>query len=98
MQTGIYKHYKGGYYLVLGVGQHTETKELMVAYVALTGIHMPGPRLRFRPLDGPEGWDTPWSIQGEVTYPRFVYCGDELGDDQRPSELPQAFEPEEVKE
>jgi hypothetical protein len=30
MQAGIYKHYKGGYYQVLGLGAHSETDEKMV--------------------------------------------------------------------
>ena len=32
---GIYKHYKGDYYLVLGVCYHSETAEKMVLYQAL---------------------------------------------------------------
>lgn len=32
---GIYKHYKGDYYLVLGVCYHSETTEKMVLYQAL---------------------------------------------------------------
>lgn len=35
MQTGIYKHYKGKRYEVLGVAHHTETLEPMVVYRAL---------------------------------------------------------------
>jgi len=50
LACGVYRHYKGGFYLVIGVGQHTETDELYVIYVALTGAHLPGPRLRIRPL------------------------------------------------
>ena len=42
MEAGIYKHYKGGYYQVLGVAAHSETDEMMVVYVSLTGIEMPG--------------------------------------------------------
>lgn len=34
-QTGIYQHYKGGKYLVLGVAKHSETKEDLVVYVTL---------------------------------------------------------------
>jgi len=33
--TGIYRHYKGNEYEVLGVGLHTETEEKMVVYKAL---------------------------------------------------------------
>lgn len=35
LPTGIYQHYKGGKYLVLGVAKHSETLEDMVMYVAL---------------------------------------------------------------
>ena len=34
---GIYKHYKGDYYLVEDVVYHSETKEKMVLYKALYG-------------------------------------------------------------
>lgn len=33
--TGLYQHYKGNKYLVLGVAKHSETKEDLVVYVAL---------------------------------------------------------------
>lgn len=33
--TGIYQHYKGMKYLVLGVAKHSETKEDLVVYVTL---------------------------------------------------------------
>lgn len=32
---GVYKHYKGAEYLVIGVGQNTETLEELVVYKAL---------------------------------------------------------------
>lgn len=32
MQTGYYKHYKGGLYIVVGTAEHTETTELLVLY------------------------------------------------------------------
>ena len=78
MRTGIYKHYKGGYYQVLGIGEHTETGERMVVYIALTGIHLPGPRMRIRPLVGPEGWNTPVIDVLSNVMERFVYVGDSL--------------------
>ncbi|MFT5719691.1 MAG: hypothetical protein ACJAWS_001017 [Oleiphilaceae bacterium] len=37
MQTGIYQHYKGPKYEVLGQAQHSETEEAVVIYRALYG-------------------------------------------------------------
>ena len=73
MRSGIYKHYKGGYYQVLGVGAHTETEEKMVVYVSLDASHL-GPRLRIRPLEGLSGFQTPPTRGVE----RFVYIGDQI--------------------
>jgi hypothetical protein len=50
LKCGVYEHYKGGRYLLLGIGEHTETGETVVVYISLTGAHLPGPRLRVRPL------------------------------------------------
>lgn len=35
MQLGLYEHYKGKRYLVIGVAQHTETDQTLVIYVPL---------------------------------------------------------------
>ena len=35
--TGVYQHYKGPYYLVLGEARHSETKEILVVYQPLYG-------------------------------------------------------------
>lgn len=35
LENGIYEHYKGKKYLVLGVAKHSETKEDLVVYVTL---------------------------------------------------------------
>ena len=72
IMAGVYRHYKGGYYQVLGVGEHTETHERVVVYVALDAA-MPGPRIRVRPLDGPEGFTTP-----ACGAARFSYIGPEV--------------------
>ena len=36
---GIYKHFKGNYYIVEDIIYHSETSEKMVAYRALYGDH-----------------------------------------------------------
>jgi len=69
---GIYKHYKGGLYQVLGVGAHTETDERFVVYISLTGADLPGPRLRVRPLT--MFFDKVEWPSGEHA-PRFRYVG-----------------------
>jgi hypothetical protein len=35
LRCGVYEHYKGKKYLVLGVARHTETGELVAVYVPL---------------------------------------------------------------
>ena len=37
--SGIYRHYKGQRYRVLGVARHSETEEQLVVYQALYGEH-----------------------------------------------------------
>jgi len=39
LSLGIYEHYKGNRYEVLGVARHSETLEEMVVYRALYGEH-----------------------------------------------------------
>jgi hypothetical protein len=36
-KAGVYRHYKGNYYLLLFVSQHTETQEELVIYQSLYG-------------------------------------------------------------
>ena len=37
--TGLYRHYKGGMYEVIGTARHSETRETMTVYRALYGAH-----------------------------------------------------------
>jgi hypothetical protein len=46
VQIGVYKHYKGNKYKVIGVARHSETLEDLVVYEALYG----GGGLYVRPL------------------------------------------------
>lgn len=44
---GVYKHFKGKYYIVEDIGMHTETEEDCVIYRALYGDN----KLYIRPID-----------------------------------------------
>lgn len=37
MQLGLYQHYKGNYYQVIGLCRHSETLETMIVYRGLYG-------------------------------------------------------------
>lgn len=43
---GIYEHFKGGWYEVIGVAEHTESAEKLVVYHAIVGDTV----LKVRPL------------------------------------------------
>ncbi|HLJ56012.1 MAG TPA: DUF1653 domain-containing protein [Chthonomonadaceae bacterium] len=69
---GVYEHYKGRKYLVLGTAAHSETMERLVVYVAL--YDSPGPRLWVRP-----GAMFAGTVEVDgVAVPRFRYLGQEI--------------------
>tara|TARA_R110002110_G_scaffold205066_7_gene417337 strand:+ start:495547 stop:495756 length:210 start_codon:yes stop_codon:yes gene_type:complete len=69
MQSGRYRHFKGGEYRVIGVARHSETQELLVVYTPL--------------YDDSGLWVRPHSMFVEtvehegVTSRRFEYVGPE---------------------
>jgi len=67
IKKGIYKHFKGNEYEVIGIGFHSETQEEFVVYKALYGEH----KIWLRPVSMfLEEVDKP-----EIGYrgPRFIY-------------------------
>jgi hypothetical protein len=70
LQAGVYKHYKGGLYLVLGVAQHSENGEKLVAYIQMSGAK------------GAKIWVRPYKmffdevVADGVIKPRFAYIGE----------------------
>lgn len=68
MRLGIYRHYKGGLYLVLGIARQTETDEELVIYVPLYERADAGLPLQARPR---KNWDEP--VDGK---PRFEFYGE----------------------
>ena len=68
IKPGIYQHYKGNKYKVLGMANHSETLEKMVVYQALYGDN--------------EVWVRPASLWNEEvllngkTLKRFEYIGE----------------------
>jgi hypothetical protein len=75
MQLGIYKHYKGKEYLVIGIARHSETQEFYVVYIPLYDIlDNQGVQMAIRPLEMFNGyvWDS-----GGNKYKRFEYIDKE---------------------
>ena len=68
MKKGIYKHFKGNSYEVLGVAKHSETLEEMVVYKALYGDG----DIWVRPL---KMWDERVEYNGQMVK-RFTYKGE----------------------
>jgi hypothetical protein len=67
IQTGLYRHYKGNQYEVVGMARHSETLEELVVYRALYGEHglWVRPRAMFTEAVEFEG----------RSVPRFEYVG-----------------------
>ncbi|MET0645419.1 MAG: DUF1653 domain-containing protein [Pyrinomonadaceae bacterium] len=72
IMCGVYEHYKGKKYLVLGVARHTETGELMAVYVPLYELpDNDGVQMAVRPLE----MFTEDVVVGSETRPRFRFTG-----------------------
>ncbi len=72
---GLYRHYKGGLYRLVGIARHSETLEDMVVYQALYGEH----GLWVRPLGM---WEEQVTVNG-VAQPRFARLPDDQQDGDR---------------
>lgn len=79
---GVYRHYKGNQYEVVGFAKHSETLEDMVIYKALYGEG----GTWVRPLSM---WENPIEVDGK-TVKRFEYVG-ENGDTGRQHDLREAL-------
>ena len=67
--SGLYQHYKGPYYRVLGTSRHSESDELLVLYQALYGQKGYWSRPLNMFIEEVE------TTQGKV--PRFAYCNEQ---------------------
>ena len=72
---GVYRHYKGNQYEVVGFAKHSETVEDMVIYKALYGER----GTWVRPLSM---WENPIEVDGK-TVKRFEYVGEADGADRQ---------------
>lgn len=68
MKAGVYRHYKGHLYLVLGIARQTETDEELVIYVPLYELPGAGLPLQARPR---KIWDE--QVEGKA---RFEFVGE----------------------
>lgn len=69
IKNGLYKHYKGNMYQVIGVARHSETKEELVIYKALYTTEYGENSLWVRP----KTMFTELIIVENKTIPRFLY-------------------------
>lgn len=72
MKTGIYEHYKGKKYLVIGTAQHSETQERLVVYVPL--YDHTGEPMSVRPY---EMFNEEVLIEDQMV-PRFKFIGEKI--------------------
>lgn len=75
LRAGVYRHYKGALYLVLGVARHSETEEQFVTYVPL-GVKA-GPRITVRPY---KMFMEDVEIGGKKQ-PRFEFIGESVSEE-----------------
>ncbi len=73
MKSGLYQHFKGKYYQVIGVSRHSETMEEFVVYKALYGEG----GLWIRPL---AMFNEEILVEG-VKQPRFKYISSKTADE-----------------
>ena len=73
IESGIYEHYKGNRYRVLGVGCHTETNEYFVVYSPLD-VHEGLPNMWIRPFT----MFTEQITKDGRTFPRFKKISEEV--------------------
>ena len=69
LKLGVYKHYKGNKYLVIGLAKHSETNEDLVVYIPIYESDLS--RIWVRPL---EMFLEDVEIEGKKV-PRFEYLG-----------------------
>lgn len=75
VKAGVYRHYKGKYYLVLGVARHSETEDAYIVYVPL--YVREGPRMAIRPFN----MFFEEIVADGKKQPRFAYVGPEMSED-----------------
>jgi len=80
IQAGVYRHYKGNTYQVIGVAKHSETEEDLVVYQALYGEC----GLWVRPLDM---FCEKIDVEGEFVS-RFKLISQEGGKSKNPTQQP----------
>lgn len=71
---GVYQHYKGPRYLILGVARNANTEERSVVYLPLELHGKEIPMLTYRPIGGEDGFFTPATASGKkITRFKFLY-------------------------